>query len=93
MVNRKAFLLKTCEGKHFIVVFAENDGVVLSKAYGYAAFPNKDFIPVYSVNQALDWLRSQGHIYVKRLPFIMNEPYTPNWERRVLKWLEVARSA
>ena len=93
MVNRKAFLLKTCEGKPFIVVFAEKDGGVVSKAFGYAAFPNKDFAPVFSINQAVDWLKSQGHTYIRRLPFIMNEPFTPNWEKRVWTWLEVARSA
>ena len=92
MKNGKAFLFNSKLGMPFVVVFvtdiADDKEKLLGRAFGYEAFPNRDFTPMHSINQTTSWLKRQGNVYIKRLPLIENAAYTPECEEQIWKWLK-----
>ena len=75
--NKKAFLFKTKEGRHFIAVFVVGtNGKLLGKAIGHRAFPQEGFMEIRSINQITNWLGWQGgHKYIKRLQICVDSQY------------------
>jgi hypothetical protein len=90
MTHRKSFIFKSNSERLFAVVFAtDGNGKIMAKSVGFKAFPNNDFVDVFSINATTEWLTNSGHTYVKRLPIPDGKEYAENV---VLKMLKTHRS-
>ena len=86
MTHRKSFVFKNQQGRFFAVVFAtDENGRLMSKSIGFKAFPNNDFVDVFSINATTEWLINNGCTYVKRLSIPDGKDYMENLVRGLLK--------
>lgn len=93
MLNHKAFLFETANGKLFAVVFLLSDnGKIACKSYGHNAFATEGYAKVFSVNYVTRWLTEQGNKYMKRLPLPQGKTFNEAWETLIRQWVKTEQS-
>ena len=93
MLNHKAFLFESINGKQFAVVFLlSDDGKVMCRSYGHNAFATEGYAKVFSVNHVTRWLVYQGYRYMKRLPLPQGKTFDEGWETLIRHWVKTEKS-